>query len=612
MVELPNLAAKLESLPDGPGCYLHKDSAGSVLYVGKAKNLRNRVRQYFQAGRGQNVKVLELAARIVDFETIVTDNEVEALLLESHLIKQYQPRFNALLKDDKQWPYLKLTIKEEFPRVFKTRRHEKDGSLYFGPYLPAALADQTWDLIGSEFQLRPCSDEVFRMYQRRGRPCLQYQIKRCLGPCVPGLCGKEQYEEAVQDVRMLLDGKNDDLKDDLERRMTAASDETRYEAAARYRDLAAVVERLSLVQKMAFSSGTDVDIFGLHREERKLAVFLFTMREGRVVGKREFYWEEIPEALPAAEFLGQVLVQYYSAGDFVPHELHLPVELEDHDVIAEWLSQKRGRKVAVLDPKRGVKRELVDLAERNARQGFDQRFRVLRQDPEQLLAALAEALDLAAPPGRIEAFDISNIQGTDSVASMVVCVEGRMKRSDYRRFIIRTVKGTDDFASMKEVTQRRYARLQRENRPMPDLILIDGGKGQLSAAGAALSELGLVSQPLASIAKREEIIYVRGREDEPVVLEHSSPVLRLVQQIRDEAHRFAVTFHRLRRKRRHLTSELLEIPGIGERYRDKLLRNFGSVERVRQASVAELTPFLGQKLAQRVFDHFRREPDRHA
>lgn len=606
MVAIPDLAAKLESLPNGPGCYLHRDASGRVIYVGKAKNLKHRVRQYFQTARNQDIKTLELVSRIADFEYIVTDNEVEALLLESHLIKQHQPRFNALLKDDKQWPYLKLTIKEEFPKIFKTRKLEKDGSLYFGPYLPAALADQTWDLISSEFQLRPCSDEVFRMYHRRGRPCLQYQIKRCLGPCVSGLCSKEQYDEAVRDVRMLLEGRNADLTEDLKRRMKLASEEMRYEAAARYRDLASVVERLALVQKMAFSSEADVDIYGLCREDRKLAVFLFTLREGKVVGKREFFWEEVPEHLSTAEFLGQVLVQYYSAGDFVPHQIHLPVELEDEELIAEWLSQKRGGRVMLLDPRRGVKKELVALAEKNARQGFDQRFRVLRQDPARLLEALAEALELPRPPSRIEAFDISHIQGTDPVASVVVCEAGRMKRRDYRRFIIRAAKGADDFASMKEVVHRRYSRLQREGRAMPDLVLIDGGKGQLTAAAAALSDLGLVSQPLASIAKREEIIYVRGREDDPILLDHSSPILRLIQQIRDEAHRFAVTFHRLRRKRRHLTSELLEIPGIGERYRYKLLRNFGSVERIRQASVAELAPYLGQKLAQRVFDYFQR------
>jgi excinuclease ABC subunit C len=601
------LSEKLKTLPSSPGCYLYRDVSGEVIYVGKAKNLRHRVRQYFQNSRSQDVKTLELVAHIADLEYIVTDTEIEALVLESNLIKQYKPRFNILLKDDKQYPHLKLTVQEPYPRVLRVRRIEKDGAHYFGPYLPSSLADRICELINREFQLRPCSDEVFQMYHRRGRPCLQYQIKRCLGPCVEGLCSEQQYQEAVQDVRMLLEGKNQDLAETLRKRMEQAAEELRFEAAARYRDLTDVVEQLGAVQKMALISDSDRDIFGYYRDGPKLALYLFTMREGRVIGKREFFWEDIPDDFDPRRFLGDILAQYYSAGDFVPAEIHLPVEVEDRALIEQWLSEKRGGRVRLVDPKRGHKRDLIDLAARNAKLAFDQRFRIHQPDRQKILEQLAELLDLPKPPERIEAFDISNIQGTDSVASMVVCEQGAMKKSDYRRYIIKTVKGPDDFASMREVVYRRYARLLKENKPLPDLVLVDGGLGQLRAAAQALGELGLVNQSLASIAKREEIIYVKSREDEPIILERHSPVLHLIQIIRDESHRFAITFHRLRRKKRHLTSELLAIPGIGEQRKTRLLRNFGSVERIKRASVAELSPFVGEELAQRIVEHFSQQ-----
>jgi excinuclease ABC subunit C len=598
------LSEKLNTVPSSPGCYLYWDASGEVIYVGKAKNLRHRVRQYFQSSRSQDVKTLELVAHIADLEYIVTDTEIEALVLENNLIKQYKPCFNILLKDDKQYPHLKLTIHEPFPRVFKVRRIEKDGAQYFGPYLPASLADRIGELINREFQLRPCSDEVFQMYHRRGRPCLQYQIKRCLGPCVEGLCSQAQYQEAVQDVRLLLEGKTRDVAGQLGNRMEQAAEELRFEAAARYRDLISVVEQLGTVQNMALVSDSDRDIFGYYQDGPKLALYLFTMRQGRVIGKREFFWEDIADDFDPRKFLAEILVQYYSGSDFVPAEIHLPVEAADRALIEQWLGKKRGGRVRLIDPKRGRKRDLIDLATRNAKLVFDQRFRVRQHDRQKTLEQLSDMLDLPGRPERIEAFDISNIQGTDSVASMVVCQRGEMKKSDYRRYIIKTVKGADDFASMREVVYRRYARLLKEKKKLPDLVLVDGGLGQLSAAARALGELGLVNQPLASIAKREEIIYVKGQEDNPIKLERHSPVLHLIQVIRDEAHRLAITFHRLRRKKRHLTSELLAIPGVGERRKTRLLRNFGSVERIKRASVAELSPFVGEELAQRIVDHF--------
>ncbi|MBI3951871.1 MAG: excinuclease ABC subunit C, partial [Acidobacteria bacterium] len=374
------LKEKLKTLPPNPGCYLYKDASGEIIYVGKAKNLRHRVRQYFQGSRPQDVKTLELIDHIADLEFILTDSEMEALILESNLIKRYKPRFNILLKDDKQYPHLKLTINEPYPRVLKVRRIEKDGGLYFGPYLPSSLADRTCELVNREFQLRPCSDEVFQLYHRRGRPCLQYQIKRCLGPCVAGLCTEEEYQEAVQDVRKLLEGKNQDLADGLRERMERAAEELRFEAAARYRDLIGVVEQLGAVQKMAMASDSDIDSFGYYRDGPKLALYLFTMREGRVIGKREFFWEDIADDFDPRVFLSEVIAQYYSNSEFVPAEIHLPVEVADPDLIEQWLSQKRGRRVHVRDPQRGRKRDLINLATTNAKMAFDQRFRVRQPD----------------------------------------------------------------------------------------------------------------------------------------------------------------------------------------------------------------------------------------
>lgn len=596
------LAEKIRRLPEAPGCYLFRDHAGEVIYIGKAKNLRHRVRQYFHSSRWHDAKTSELVAHITDLEYIVTDTEIEALILEGHLIKRYQPRFNALLKDDKHYPHLKLTINEPFPRVVKVRKIERDGALYFGPYLPASLADQVLDLIQREFRLRPCSDEVFHTYQRKGRPCLQYQIKRCLGPCVEGLFGRDQYWEAVRDVRLFLEGKNRDLARSLRERMERAAEELRFEAAARYRDLLRVVERLGEEQKMALPTEVDADIFGLHTDGRRLALYLFTMREGKIVGKRDFYWEELPPG-DLGRFLAQVLVQYYEAGDYVPSEIVLPCAIEDRRLIERWLSARKGRRVRVQEPKRGVKRELVALATQNAKLAFEERFRVLRPEMSQVLEELGRALGLPQPPQRIEAFDVSHLQGTETVASLVVCEAGAMRKSEYRHYLVKTAREGDDYGALREVVHRRYARVLREARPLPDLVLIDGGKGQLRAAAEALEELNLATLPVAALAKREEVLYVQGRA-EPLVLDRHSPALHLIQMIRDEAHRFAVTFHRRRRQRRDFASELLAIPGIGERRKDRLLRNFGSVARIRRATVEELRPFVGERLAQRIVEYF--------
>ncbi len=613
------LDEKLQNLPAQPGCYLHKNSRGEIIYVGKAKNLRQRVRQYFQSSRAMDAKTQELVSRITDFEFIVTDNEVEALILESNLIKLHRPRYNVLLKDDKQYPHLKLTINEPFPRIFKVRKVEKDGAVYFGPYLPASLADKTVALVNREFQLRTCSDEVYEIYKRAGRPCMEYQIKRCLGPCQKDLCTPEQYKEAVSDVRLLLEGKDKELAAELEARMLKASDELRFEQAAKYRDLLKTVRALSEQQKMMSAPDEEIDIFGYYREGSQLALQLFTMREGKIIGRREFYWEDVPvEGFDPSQFLGAVLEQYYMMGNYVPLEIHVPVDWEGRELLEQALSEKRGRRVHILDPQRGRKRELIDLVEKNAKLGFEQRFRVIKPDLARVLTELQEILSLPSYPHRIESFDISHIQGSDNVAAMVVCEDGVMKKSDYRKFIIKSVQGADDFASLNEAVRRRYARLLREEKPLPDVVFIDGGKGQLAAAAAALHELGLANLPIVGIVKprgrHEEIshLLVKGREDEPIVLERTSPVLRLVRMIRDETHRFALAYHRQRRAMRDFKSELTSIPGVGEKLKERLLRNFGSLKRVSEATVAELKPFVGEKQAERIVAHFneRRKEDR--
>lgn len=594
------LSEKLANLPVQPGCYIYRDEQKKILYVGKAKNLRNRVRQYFQNSRHHDAKTNELVSRIADVELIVVDNEIEALALECNLIKKHRPPFNIMLKDDKQYPHIKIT-NERAPRAIIARKILKDGSRYFGPFLPPSLAYQTLDIINRNFQLRTCTMEIDG---KADRPCLEYHIKRCLGPCVKDLCTIEHYNEAVRDVELLLEGKTDAVVETLQDRMAIASDELRFEAAARYRDQLKALTKLGQQQKMMTVSDDDIDIFGYYREGRQLALALFTMREGKVVGKREFYWEDVTDPFDPATFIQQALKQYYAAGDYAPGEVHIPVDFEDRELLEEFLTTQRGRKVRIVSPQRGVKRDLIDLVEKNARLNFDQRFRVQRPDMTKVLQELREALELPELPARIECFDISNIQGAENVASMVVCENGEMKKSDYRKFKVRSVEGeANDFQSMYEVVGRRYGRLMREEKPLPNLVLIDGGKGQLAAAARALHELGLEALPTASLAKKEELLFVKGRT-EPVRIDHHSPVLHLVQMIRDEAHRFAVTYHRKRRAMRDFQSELTSIPGVGEKLKARLLRNFGSLKRVSEASFAELRPFVGETQARRIVEHF--------
>lgn len=597
------LQYKVTQLPTLPGVYLYKDAHGKVLYVGKAKNLRARVRSYFNEDRLADVKTGTLIAEARDLHFIEVHNNKEALALENNLIKQYKPRFNILLRDDKTYPYIKLT-NEVFPRVFVTRRLKRDGSTYFGPYFPGNLAHRLVHFIHRHFLVPSCNVDFSRVHKA---PCLQYHIHRCLGPCVHGLTTADAYAEAVRNVRLFLEGRHRDLNSTLRLRMESAAESMRFEEAASLRDLISTVEELEQKQRMAAAEGDDGDIFGFHAEPPLVSVNLFHMRNGHIVDRREFFWEDQIDFDPP-EFFDALIKQVYLNQQYIPGHIYVPVEFEDRDDLQDYLSEKRGRKVEIHTPQRGLKKQMVSLVETNAKHSFDARFRISKPSPKIIQEALQDVFGLSDPPKRIECFDISHIQGTDKVASMVVWEDGRMKKSDYRKFIVRTVEGNDDFASMREVVTRRYGRLQAEGQEFPSVVLVDGGIGQLHAAAEALEALGVINQPLASIAKREEWIYVLGQEDEPVVLDKFSPVLHLVQTIRDEAHRFAVTFHRTRRNAARLVSELEGATGVGSKTVTKLLREFGSSERVRSATEQEIAKVVGKAAAKRVRAYYDEAP----
>jgi excinuclease ABC subunit C len=673
-----DLLQKIRTLPTAPGCYLYKNAEGEVIYVGKAKNLRARVRSYFLAASQANAKTGSLMREAVDIEYITVANEHEALALENNLIKQRKPRFNILLRDDKTYPYIKLTLTDRHPKVFVTRRLRKDGSAYFGPYFPGNLAHRLVDVIHRSFLIPSCKVDLSRYHPR---PCLQYYIKRCLGPCVEGLISIDDYRQVVRDVQLLLDGKPNELEARLTARMEAAAQSMQFELAARLRDQLVTVHQAGERQRIASADNDDADVFGFHFENDMLAVNLFHMRGGKIVDRRDLFWEDLPEFeeqtiaslsaenedttdlvnephlepnpnypapevladseesdqhstlaspfeadLPRSEvvadccteptltahssqlaaertnppatnfspsaFFSALLKQLYLDQAYIPKHIYLPVDFPDRVLLADALRERTGYKIEIAAPQRGEKRSLVDLVCLNAKQSYDQRFRVLQPSIKAIQKALQDALTLPDLPERIECFDISHIQGAETVASMVVWEKGAMKKSDYRKFQVKTVAGVDDFASMREIVLRRYKRLseqgdetgKRDSKSMPSLVLIDGGLGQLHAAAAALEQLGLTTQPLASIAKREEVIYVHGQEDEPIVLDRRSPVLHLIQKIRDESHRFAVTYHRKRREMRDRVSELDEIPGVGPRTRQRLLEHFGSLRALKQAA----------------------------
>lgn len=614
---------KAAALPESPGVYLFRDAGGTVLYVGKAGSLRNRVRSYFLESRWMDAKTGSLVREIADLETIVVDNEREALALENNLIKRYHPKFNVLLRDDKTYPYIKLTAADKYPRVYFTRRIKKDGSLYFGPYFPAGLARRILHFVHKRFLVPSCTVDLTRDHPR---PCLQYYIGRCLGPCVAGLTTDERYAEAVRDVKLFLEGRRHDLLKSLEQRMTAASEKELFEQAASYRDLIRTLEDIEERQRIAAAEGDDTDILAYYAEPPLVAANLFHLRGGRIVDRREFYWEDLAEFDPQ-EFVSSLLTQLYLDAGYLPKSIHVPADFEDRVVLQEMLSERAGHKVEIFTPQRGQKRAILELVENNAKHSFTQRFRVLKPSSKAIGEAVMNALNLPDEPKRIESFDISHLQGTDTVASMVVWENGRMKKSDYRKFIIRgessgngsAQPGTaalpvtgqnDDFASMREAVSRRYRRMQEEQRSMPSLILIDGGIGQLHAAAQALESLQIINQPLAAIAKKEEVLYVYGQEDEPYILDRHSPVLHLIQQIRDETHRFAVTFHRERRGKRQRETALSQIPGVGPRTVHKLLREFGSVAAVRRAGLDGLCKVVSRASAEKILAHLGK-PEAH-
>jgi excinuclease ABC subunit C len=607
---------KAAGLPETAGVYLFKDAAGNVLYVGKAGSLRSRVRSYFLESRWMDAKTGSLVREIADLETIVVDNEREALALENNLIKRYHPKFNVLLRDDKTYPYIKFTAAEKYPRVYFTRRIKKDGSLYFGPYFPASLARRILHFIHKRFLVPSCTVDLDRNHPR---PCLQYYIKRCQGPCVAGLTSDERYAEAARDARLFLEGRRHDLMKSLEQRMTGAAEQELYEQAAAYRDLLRTLEDIEERQRIAAAQGDDTDVFAYYAEPPLVSANLFHLRGGRVVDRREFYWEDLPEFDPH-EFVPSLLKQFYLDAEYLPKAIHVPIDFEDRALLEETLTERAGHKVEIFTPQRGSKRAFLDLVENNAKHSFEQRFRVLKPTSKAIGEAVQNALNLLEEPRRIESFDISHTQGTDTVASMVVWEDGRMKKSDYRKFIIRGDAGNgastatlpvlgqnDDFASMREAVTRRYRRVLEEKRPMPSLILIDGGMGQLHAAAQALESLQIINQPIASIAKKEEILYILGQEDEPCILDRHSPVLHLIQQIRDETHRFAVSFHRQRRAKRQTKTALSDIPGVGPRTTQRLLREFGSIANLRRAGRERLSRVVSPKVAEAILSRLESE-----
>ncbi len=592
------LSEKLEQLPARPGVYLFKDAAGGILYVGKARVLRDRVRSYFQASRPYDLHKGAMIAEIADLDLVVTDTEMEALALENNLIKRHKPRYNVLLRDDKNHPYLKLTLAEEYPRLYVVRRPAEDGNAYGGPYIPASLGRKTASLVHRIFGVRSCKEALDG---KRPRPCLQHQIHRCIAPCVAEVCALPRYRQACDDARMFLEGRTDEVLGRLRSAMESAATEERYEVAASLRDQIRTLDRLETPQKITTTDLEERDLVAAHVEGERAALQVFSVRDGKVVSREGYLLDHLAEperVLPSA------IQQYYAAGRYVPREILVAEAIEDAPLLEAWLTTRRGTGVRIRVPQRGEKVRLLDLVVRNARLAFDLEWKHPRRQSQEILRALRDLLDLEVEPRRIECFDISNIQGSDIVASMVSFLDGLPRKADYRKFRVKGVTGgPDDFASMREVVGRRYKRLLEEGKELPDLVLIDGGKGQLSAASEALDVLGLGDQPVASLAKKEELIYVRGRE-EPIALPRSSPVLQLVQRVRDEAHRFAVGFHRQARSRRTLRSELDDIPGIGPTKRRKLLSRFGSVRGVRGASEPELALVVGRATASRIRLHF--------
>lgn len=600
------LKARLKEIPERPGVYLHKNAEGQVIYVGKARNLRNRVTTYLSGRGARDAKTMTLVNEIDAVDFVATNNELEAILLENNLIKAHQPRYNILLRDDKSYPYLKVTMSEDYPRVVFTRRVDrKKGDLFYGPFF-AGTARRILKLVADQFKLRSCDLDIVEGKSALTRPCLYYDMHQCLGPCVVGLTTTEDYREMVDDVVLFLSGKSRELQERLRQRMYRAAEEESFEVATYYRDLIRTVERVQAEQQVASAEDEDMDVWGLYEEGSDVAVQLFVIRDGSIVDRRELFWEKVGAYQPA-HFLSEILQRYYLDNLFIPPEILIPFDVEDEELINAWLTSQTHRKVQVRVPQRGRGVDRLELANRNARLSHESRFRKSTQDRLAIAAQrLGQLLGQAGGWGdreisRIESFDISNIQGSDSVAGMVVLDRGKFDKNQYRIFNIKTVIGADDFRSMAEAVDRRYRRVLEEKKELPDLILIDGGRGQLNAALAALHKLGVEDIPIAGLAKREEEIYVPDR-DEPLRLDRHDPALQLLQMVRDETHRFSVSSHRRRRSKRTLHSELDDLPGIGAKRKRLLFERFGSVSAIKQASPQDLMNVLGRKVGQSLYD----------
>jgi len=602
---IQDLKEQIARLPEQPGVYLWGNASGDAIYVGKARSLRDRVRSYLGA-YGLSPRHDALLDEIARLEVIVTDSVMEALALENNLIKQRSPKYNILLRDDKNYPYLQLTTSEPFPRVLVARSVEKTGDYYAGPFLPAKLARRTMALTHRLFGIRSCNETITGL---RARPCLEYDIKRCIAPCVREVCSEDRYGVAVENTRLLLEGRTDELAETLRTRMVDAAEGERFEEAAQLRDAIRTVQTLrDRQQKVATAQLGDRDVFGLKVGPSGSALQVFAMRGGRVVERVELVTDSAAVTGGETEVLQAAIAQFYDSR-VPPSEIDLPAEIEESAAMEELLSARAGRRVRLLVPQRGDKKALVELATRNAELSYRTRFNEITAAHFDALETLRSVIGLPSLPRRIECFDISTIQGSETVASMVVCEDGRMKKADYRKFRVKgsglrpTGSGPDDFAAMHEVVGRRYRKVLEDGGPFPDLMLIDGGRGQLSAAYEALEQIGLGNLVAVGIAKKEEVLFTRERP-EPIVLAESDPALLLIQRIRDEAHRFAVTFHRRARSMRDLRSALDDVPGIGPRRRRALLTAFGSLAGVRRATREELYAVVGAKAAAAVIEYF--------
>jgi len=604
--QIVDLARKLAGLPTKPGVYLHKDASGEVIYVGKAKVLRNRVKSYFQQNRPVDAKTKALMVKIADFDVIVTDNEVEALILENTLIKQHRPKYNILLKDGKSYPYIRIT-REEYPRIFKTRNVVRDGSKYFGPYTDGTYLYYLLKTLRSVFPLRSCDLPLSEVgiAAKKWKVCLDYHIKKCEGPCEAFITAA-RYNEYIKQAQQVLSGRTKDLEHQLEQRMHDLAEELRFEDAAVIQQRLANLKEYTSKQKVVTEDEADRDVFALARIGNDACTLIFTIRDGKLVGKRHYFIGKSADQSDE-ELVRTTLERWYVENDMVPAEILVPCELTDQDILESFLRQKRGRVVELLVPKIGDKKKLLEMAGTNA--DFLLRELILQQAQKDVsmpraVLSLQRDLNMANMPRRIECFDNSHMQGTDYVSSMVVFLDGKPKKSEYRKYKLRTVDGNDDFEAMKEVITRRYGRAVEENTVLPDLVIIDGGKGQLSHAMEILNELGIADKMVViGLAKRLEEVFI-PLESEPILLPKASSSLRLLQQARDEAHRFAVTYHRQLRDKRTLQTELTQIKGIGEKTATELLITFGSVQGVKDATLDMLTEAVGKAAASRIYLHY--------